>query len=235
MNILIYNEGEHDKHDWMKKVYPAGIHGALKEALESPENNISIVTLDTINEGITPEILAKTDVMLWWGHALHHMVPDAISDMVKEAVQMGMGIIFLHSAHMSKPFRALLGTSCTLNWRDNDRERLWVATPAHPIAQGLPPYIEIEHEEMYGEPFDIPTPDDVVFMGWFAGGEVFRSGVTYHRGYGKVFYFQPGHEEYANYYNPYIVKILQNAVKWAAPVARASVLTCPNPAPAEKQ
>lgn len=111
MNILIYNEGEHDKHDWMKKVYPAGIHGALKEALESPENNISIVTLDTINEGITPEILAKTDVMLWWGMLLHHMVPDAISDMVKEAVQMGMGIIFLHSAHMSKPFRALLGTS----------------------------------------------------------------------------------------------------------------------------
>ncbi len=229
MNIVIYNEGVHDKHDWMKEVYPDGIHGALKDAIQG-QNNITVITLDNVSD-VTRELLANTDVMLWWGHAAHHLVPDEISTVVTEAVQKGMGFIALHSAHMSKPLRQLLGTSCTLKWRDDDSERIWVTAPAHPIAQGLPEYFELPDEEMYGEYFDIPKPDDVVFMGWFNGGEVFRSGVTFTRGLGKIFYFQPGHETYPIYFNPYVKKIINNAVLWAAPIKRIENQDCPNPKP----
>lgn len=229
MNIIIYNEGMHDKQDWMKAIYPEGIHGALKDAIKG-EHNITVITLDNVTD-ITRELLASTDVMLWWGHAAHHLVPDEISTIVTEAVQKGMGFIALHSAHMSKPLRQMLGTSCTLKWRDDDSERIWVTAPAHPIAQGLPEYFELPDEEMYGEYFDIPKPDDVVFMGWFNGGEVFRSGVTFTRGLGKIFYFQPGHEAYPIYFNPYIQKIINNAVEWASPTARLQSQGCPNPKP----
>ena len=229
MNIIIYNEGIHDKQDWMKPIYPDGIHGAIKQGIKG-EHNITVVTLDNITD-ITRELLADTDVMIWWGHAAHHLVPDEISTVVTEAVQKGMGFIALHSAHMSKPLRQLLGTSCTLKWRDDDSERIWVTAPAHPIAQGLPEHFELPEEEMYGEYFDIPKPDDVVFMGWFNGGEVFRSGVTFTRGLGKIFYFQPGHEAYPIYYNENIIKVINNAITWAKPTTRISSQDCPNYAP----
>ena len=166
---------------------------------------------------------------------MHHLVPDHVVDRIQKAVLNGMGFIALHSAHVSKPLIRLLGTSCTLKWRDNDRERVWITSPSHPIAAGLPEYFELPQEEMYGEYFDIPTPDEVVFMGWFAGGELFRSGCTWRRGLGKIFYFQPGHEEYPIYYNEYVVKILKNAVRWAAPSKRIEGFICPNAPLLEKK
>ena len=180
-------------------------------------------------------VVDNTDVLIWWGHMAHDDVPDEVAKKVQEAVLRGMGFIALHSAHLSKPFRLLMGTSCTLRWRDNDRERLWVAAPSHPIAEGLPPYIELAHEEMYGEFFDIPKPDETVLIGWFQGGEVFRSGAVWNRGYGKVFYFQPGHEEYPTYHDPNVQRILLNAVRWAAPKTRRDELSCPCTRPVEKK
>lgn len=56
-----------------------------------------------------------------------------------------------------------------------------------------------------------------MFISWFQGGEVFRSGVTYRRDKGKVFYFRPGHEAFPIYHMPIIQKVLINAVNWAAP------------------
>jgi trehalose utilization protein len=137
---------------------------------------------------------------------------------VKNRVLDGMGFIPLHSAHLCKPFVLLMGTVCRSKWRENDeKERIWVIEPSHPIAEGLPEYIELPQEETYGERFEIPTPDEIVFMSWFSGGEVFRSGCCWKRGLGKVFYFRPGHEEYPTYYREDITKILTNAVRWAAP------------------
>ena len=127
---------------------------------------------------------------------------------------MGMGLIALHSAHLSKILRRLLGTSMTLCWRHDDSERLFCTTPSHPIAKGIPQSFDIPKEEMYGEYFDIPKPDDIIFTGWFAGGAVFRSGCTFTRGYGRIFYFQPGHEEYPVYQMPEIQQIIRNAVRW---------------------
>ncbi|MBS7262873.1 MAG: ThuA domain-containing protein [Eubacteriales bacterium] len=233
MKILIYNEGVHDKEDWVKKVYPKGIHGALAEALSG--HDVTVTTLDDAEEVVTEERLENTDVMLWWGHCAHDKVSDRVARCVADAVRRGMGIIFLHSAHLSKPFRLLMGTSCTLKWRDDDRERLWVAAPSHPIAAGLPEHFELAHEEMYGEFFDIPHPDETVFIGWFAGGEVFRSGVTFTRGAGHIFYFQPGHESFPTYYDVNIVRVIRNAVAWAAPIRRTGPLVCPNTAALEER
>lgn len=237
MNILIFNEGIHDKEENIKAVYPNGIHGALKELMEEEKHNVTVTTLDDVEEVITEELLKDIDVIIWWGHIGHHLVPQTVVDMVVKAVHCGAGFIALHSAHFSRPFKALTGSACTLEWRDDERERLWVAAPYHPITQGLPKKIEIEHEEMYSEPFDIPNPDEIIFIGWFAGGEVFRSGCTFHRGAGKIFYFQPGHEEYPTYFNPHVRQILKNAANWAKRTVYREGIVAPHsltPAEAER-
>ena len=177
-------------------------------------------TFEMPEHGLSEEVLADTDVLIFWSHARQDEFSDEVAERVRQHVLMGMGLLALHSAHFSKVLKKLLGTSMTLKWRHGDRERLWCIDPTHPIAAGIPEQIEIGQEEMYGEYFDIPKPDDVVFAGWFSGGEVFRSGCTFTRGYGKIFYFQPGHEEYPVYYMPQIQKIIKNAVRYLAPVRR---------------
>lgn len=230
IRVVVWNEGRHEKSsEAIRKVYPDGIHGAIRDFLSRDgEIEVRTATLDDPDNGLPEGSLENTDVLIWWGHMAHGDVPDSLAERVQEAVLKGMGLIVLHSGHKSKPFMKLMGTSCSLKWRDDDRERLWCVNPTHPIAAGLPEHFELPREEMYGEFFDIPKPDEVVFLGWFAGGEVFRSGVTFRRGYGKVFYFQPGHEEFPTFHDGNIQRVITNAVKWAAPVKRVDSLDCPN-------
>lgn len=215
LKVTIYNEGLHEKQSKeVAAVYPEGIHGRLKKAL-SDEFEVRTFTLDTVNE-ITEEVLNDTDVMLWWGHMAHGDVPDEVAVRVRDAVHGGMGLVVLHSGHHSKPFKLLMGTKCNLTWRENgDFERVWNIKPGHPITQGIDRFIYLEHEEAYGEPFGIPEPDELVFIGSYEGGEVFRSGCCYRRELGKIFYFQPGHETYPTYYNEEVIKVIKNAVNWA--------------------
>lgn len=232
MNVLIFNEFEHERDPECRAstVYPQGIHTAVAGFLsKEPDINVRTATLDDVSEVITEETLADTDVIIWWGHMRHDEVPDAVAELVQNAVLNGMGAIFLHSAHKSKPFMRLMGTSCSLIWRESDdMERVWVSAPYHPIAAGLDRFFEISADETYGEPFGIPTPDETVFIGWFTGGEVFRSGCTWQRGWGKVFYFQPGHETYPIFYDPNVQRVILNAVRWAAPTRRIEdCMDCP--------
>jgi len=224
-NVLFWNEFRHEKsHKEVQAVYPNGLHAPVVEHLRAQGFNASAATLDEPEHGLTQAVLDKTDVLLWWGHMAHHEVQDAIVDRVQARVLNGMGLIVLHSAHYSKIFKRLMGTSCSLKWRDiGEKERVWVVAPGHPITAGIDNYFEIAHEEMYGEYFDIPQPDETVFVGWFAGGNVFRSGACYNRGKGRVFYFQPGHETYPNYYQPEVLRVITNAVSWAAPRPWATV------------
>ncbi|MDB5562962.1 MAG: PalA, partial [Hyphomicrobiales bacterium] len=176
----------------------------------------STATLQEPEHGLTEAKLAETDVLVWWGHRAHGDVDDAIVERVAKRVWEGMGLIVLHSGHFSKIFKRLMGAPCALSWREaGERERLWVVNPGHPIAKGLPAYFELENEEMYGEPFSVPEPLETVFVSWFQGGEVFRSGLTYRRGAGNVFYFRPGHETYPTYHDKTVGQVLRNAVNWA--------------------
>lgn len=235
MKVIIY--AEHNKFcqsEQCLKHYPKGIHGLLKDLFEKEHHEVKTFTMDNINQ-LDDNDLSECDVMLWWGHTFHSIVNDELVEKVVDKVHCGMGFIALHSSHLAKPFKRLMGTPCTLKWREaNENERLWVINPTHPIAQGLNDFIDIEHEEMYGEPFAIPTPDELVFVGWFKGGNVFRSGCCYQRGYGKVFYFQPGHESYNTYNNKEIQKILINALNWAKPVTKVEKVSCENTQPLEK-
>lgn len=236
IRVTVWNEYRHEKTDeTVSAVYPDGIHMAIAGFLGKMEGFTALTaTLDEPEHGLTDEVLASTDVLMWWGHKAHEEVRDDIVAKVHQRVLDGMGLIVLHSAHASKIFMRLCGATCSLKWRDvGEKERLWVIEPGHPIADGLGEYIELAHEEMYGERFDIPAPDTLVFVSWFAGGEVFRSGCCYHRGRGKVFYFQPGHETFPTYYQPGIQRVIANAVKWCAPVD-GPVSGYSNPAPLEK-
>ncbi|MGB9797796.1 MAG: ThuA domain-containing protein, partial [bacterium] len=220
IRVLVWNEGRHEKLDKrVAEIYPEGIHGAIAKYLRTqPDMEVRTATLDEPEHGLTEEALNNTDVLIWWGHMAHHEVRDDIVERVYKRVLDGMGLIVLHSGHFSKIFRKLMGTTCDLKWREiGEKERIWVVEPGHPIAKGLGEYIELEHTEMYGERFDIPAPDELVFISWFEGGEVFRSGCCFYRGKGKIFYFRPGHETYPIYHNPEVLKVIENAVRWAAP------------------
>lgn len=229
INVTIWNEGRHEKEsESVAKVYPKGIHSCIAEFLGTDEElNVTTATLDDEFNGLPDEVLENTDVLLWWGHMAHDDVPNELVEKIYNRVMRGMGFIALHSAHFSKPFRRLMGTTCSLKWRDGDRERLWCINPSHLIAKGVPENFNIPVEEMYGERFDIPQPDELVFIGWFKGGEVFRSGCCWQRGLGRVFYFQPGHEENPTYYIPEVQLIIKNAVHWASPEKVVPEIECP--------
>lgn len=220
--VTVWNENRHEKKNpLVSEIYPNGIHGAIAAFLTEAGFEAGTAILDEPEHGLTDEVLNNTDVLIWWGHLAHDEVKNEIVQKVQQRVLDGMGLIVLHSGHFSKIFKALMGTSCDLKWREADeKERLWVVAPSHPIAEGIGEYIELEKEEMYGEHFDIPAPDELIFISWFEGGEVFRGGCTFMRGNGKVFYFRPGHETYPTYYNKKIQRVIVNAVKWAQSVDR---------------
>jgi trehalose utilization protein len=216
IKVLVWNEYRHERESAdVAAIYPDGIHGAIARPLGEAGFDVRTGTLDEPGQGLTS--LDWADVLVWWGHIAHDDLADENVDRIQARVLDGMGFVGLHSAHYSRPFRQLMGTSCSLKWREaDDRERLWVVAPDHPIAAGLDEYIELEREEMYGEFFDIPAPETTVFVSWFTGGEVFRSGVTYARGRGRIFYFRPGHETYPTYHHPEIQQVIANGVRWAA-------------------
>src|SRR5262245_46212129 len=220
IRVTVWNEFRHEKdakHP-ASTIYSEGIHGAIAAGLREQGLAVRTATLDEPEHGLTEAVLDETDVLIWWGHKAHAEVSDAIVARMKERVLGGMGLVVLHSGHFSEIFTTLMGTTCNLKWREGgDKERLWVVAPGHPITEGIGEYIELEEEEMYGEHFDIPAPDTLVFVSWFTGGEVFRSGCCYQRGAGKIFYFRPGHESYPTYFNAEVRRVIANACRWAAP------------------
>jgi trehalose utilization protein len=231
IRVTVWGENVHEqKHAAVRELYPQTMHRCIADGLaEAPDISVRCATLQEPEHGLTEDTLAQTDVLTWWGHAAHGQVDDKIVERVQRRVWEGMGLIVLHSGHYSKIFKRLMGTSCSLTWREaGEKERLWVCNPGHPIAAGIDRYFEIPNTEMYGEPFGIPTPDEQVFISWFEGGEVFRSGCTWKRGNGKIFYFRPGHETYPIYYHPTVKLVLKNAVRWARPEGQIWVDSAPN-------
>lgn len=222
ISVTVWGENiQEHKNEAVRKVYPEGMHSALAAALRDAGLEARTATLDQPEHGLPTEVVRETDVLVWWGHTAHEQVSDAVVGRVQAAVLGGMGLLVLHSAHESKIFRALMGTSCSLRWREaDDQEIVWTVNPGHPIAAGIPEAFIIPRHEMYGEYFDIPQPDELIFISSFSGGEVFRSGCCFRRGLGRIFYFSPGHETYPIYYQPDVLRVIANAVRWAAPTGR---------------
>ena len=221
LRVVVWGENWHERFEpHVSEIYPDGMHAAIKSGIEENLGDRAVVTtalLDEPEHGLTEERLAGTDVLTWWGHAAHDEVSDEVVDRVHRHVLAGMGLVVLHSAHWSKIFRRLMGTTCSLRWRSaQDRELVWTVDPTHPIAQGVPHPFEIPQQEMYGEQFDVPTPDDLIFISAFSGGEGFRSGITYRRGNGRIFYFSPGDQDFPVYHHPDVRRVIANGVEWVA-------------------
>lgn len=243
ISVIVWNEFQHERENpAVGAIYPDGLHQTIASALRrtpalpatgAATLEVGTATLDEPEHGLSEARLAACDVLVWWGHKAHDQVDDAVVERVQRRVLEGMGLIVLHSGHFSKIFRRLMGTNCSLKWREADeRERIWVVEPSHPIAAGLGEHFELPAEEMYGERFDIPKPESTVFISWFEGGEVFRSGCCWERGHGRIFYFRPGHEAYPTYHDANVQRVLANAVRWAAP--RVNIVdSCPMSPPLE--
>ncbi len=231
IRVTVWGENVHEqKLAVVREIYPDGMHECIAAGLrEDSALEVRTATLQEPEHGLTQEVLDTTDVLSWWGHCAHGDVADSVVDRVQKRVLEGMGLLVLHSGHYSKIFKRLMGTSCSLTWREaGERERLWVCNPGHPIVQGIGSALELPNTEMYGEPFGIPTPDEQILISWFEGGEVFRSGCTWKRGNGKIFYFRPGHETYPIYHNDGVKRILKNAAHWLAPEGVDWIDACPN-------
>ncbi|MDB5354012.1 MAG: hypothetical protein JWN24_465 [Phycisphaerales bacterium] len=221
IRVTVWGEFRHEKtNPKVAAIYPQGMHEAIAAHLRKSEAlRVSTATLDEPEHGLSAERVGNTDVMIWWGHLAHPEVADAVVDRVHQRVLAGMGLIVLHSGHFSKLFKKLMGTCCQLKWRDEpgEREILWVTRPGHPILQGIDDHFTLPQEEMYGEYFDVPEPLETILISSFAGGEVFRSGMTWTRGAGRIFYFRPGHELFPTYHDKNVLRVIENAVRWAAP------------------
>ena len=234
MKVVVWNENIHEKEiPRVTEIYPGGLHEYIASFLKADDVEVSTSTLDDTDCGLSDDVLKETDVLIWWGHMAHDKVPDEVVERVHRYILSGMGLIVLHSGHHSKIFKKINGTSCNLKWRDGAKERIWTIKPNHPISDGVDETFTLDCEEMYGEPFDIAEPMETIFMGWFNGGEVFRSGCTWVRGNGKIFYFQPGHETNTSFHNKNVQRILKNAIRWACPIRKNIPLECPHTEPLE--
>ncbi|WP_165063190.1 ThuA domain-containing protein [Marisediminicola senii] len=223
VRVVVWGENRHEKVEpHVAEIYPNGMHETIREGIEEnlgASATVTTATLDDPEHGLTEEVLAATDVLVWWGHAAHDEVSDEVVERVHSHVLAGMGLLVLHSGHWSKIFGKLMGTSCTLRWRSEaDREIVWTVDPTHPISRGIPHPFIIPQQEMYGEFFDIPAPDELVFLSTFSGGEVFRSGCTFKRGFGKIFFFSPGDQDFPVYHHSDVRRVIANGVEWARTV-----------------
>jgi trehalose utilization protein len=220
IRVTVWGENRVEREDAdVRRIYPAGMHETIAEAIREhlgERAEVRTATLDEPRHGLADSVLEATDVLTWWGHVAHDDVADEVAAAVQQRVLDGMGLVVLHSGHLSKPFKRLMGTSCNLRWREgDDRELVWTVSPGHPIARGVPAVFAIERQEMYGEFFDVPPPDELVFISSFTGGEVFRSGCCFLRGKGRIFLFSPGHEHYPVYYHPEVRRVIASGVLWA--------------------
>ena len=220
INVVIWNEFRHEKKEpAVAQIYPEGIHACIRDFLKEDDNlNITLAALDDPYQGLPDDLLNNTDVLFWWGHMSHGEVDDRLVEKIRNRVYEGkMGLIVLHSGHHSKVFKSIIGATGNLSWGRDQKEIIWNIMPQHPIAAGIPDHFILQSEELYAEPFYIPQPDQLVFGGWYEDGHIFRSGCCFFRGVGKIFYFQPGHEYCRSFYNPYVQRIIKNAVQWVKP------------------
>jgi len=220
--VVVWSEGTAPKN-----VYPNDINTAIAEGLRASEDmkdwDVVVANLSDPDQGLPDALLAKADVLVWWGHKKHGAVKDDLVNKIEKRVkEEGMGFIALHSAHFSKPNKVLMGTACTFAAYvcDNKETVIKVAAAEHPITQGVAKEFTIENEERYSDPYAVPpaaaTPLGSTHIHKDGVKEESTQGYCWTVGKGRYFYFQSGHETNPIYFQPEIRKIMANAVNWAA-------------------
>lgn len=214
LRVLVWSEGTAPKN-----VYPHDINTAIAEGLRRDQRlDVRTASLSDPEQGLSDDALKQTDVLIWWGHLRHDQVhPDRVAAVVRRVRDEGMGFIATHSAHYSKPLKALLGTNC--GWKggyfeDGSAVDLRVTAPRHPIARGISGF-RIPHTERYEGEFEVPKPDVLIFDGTYeVNGHTAWQGMVWSIGKGRVFYFQPGHESFPIYYQDEVRRVFENAAHW---------------------
>lgn len=218
--VVVWSEGTAPKD-----VYPDDINGAIAAGLRAalPDWEVVTASLNDPDQGISAALLARTDVLIWWGHQRHGDVKDELVARIDKRVrEEGMGFISLHSSHFAKPNKVLMGSPCT--WGayvgDSTTLKVTVSAPQHPIAAGVGDFT-IAHHERYSDPYAVPTAKTIVFEGaaTLKDGkvDVSKQGFCWDVGKGRMFYFQAGHETDPVFMDANIRRIMANAVRWACP------------------
>jgi trehalose utilization protein len=217
--VIVWSEGTAPKN-----VYPQDINTAIAEGLQPLKGwDVATASINETDQGLPEDVLNGASVLIWWGHERHGDVKDElVARIVKRVHDDGMGFIATHSAHYSKALKAILGTPC--GWKggyvdDGSKVELVVKAPGHPIAHGVKNF-ELPHTERYGDPFEVPTPETLIFDGIYTlpngTTQNAQQGMVWTIGKGRVFYFQPGHEGYPIYFQEPIRQIFRNGVQWCA-------------------
>ena len=134
VRVLVWGENRHEQIEpHVADIYPDGMHNTIAAGISEnlgDRGRVTTTTLDEPEHGLTEEVLADLDVLVWWGHAAHGEVADEVVERVHRHVLSGLGLVVLHSGHWSKIFGKLMGTTCTLRWRsEQDRELVWTVEP----------------------------------------------------------------------------------------------------------
>ncbi len=215
--VVVWSEGTAPK-----SVYPHDINAAIAEGLYVLSGwEVSTASITQQDQGLPDDVLGNVDVLIWWGHERHgDVTDDLVARIVARVRDHGMGFIATHSAHYSKPLKALLGTPC--GWKggyedDGSKVEIVVMAHSHPIARGVKDFV-VPHTERYGDPFEAPQPETLIFDGIYTlpngTHQNAQQGMVWRIGKGRVFYFQPGHEGYPIYFQPEIRQVVRNGVRW---------------------
>lgn len=107
IRVTVFNEHNQDREEPVKSIYPEGIHAAIAEAFAGyDEFEVTVATQDMPSHGLTEEVLAATDVLIWWSHIDNADFDETIAERVcYHVVNRGMGFVALHASIFSKPWQ----------------------------------------------------------------------------------------------------------------------------------
>ena len=106
LKVLVWDE----QQEAQKKAYENFLGNHIAEHLKKqPGLALRSVSINESQQGLSDENLEWAEAILWWGHVRHKDVDDAAVGKVIARLKAGKcGLVAIHSAHWSKPFKAAM-------------------------------------------------------------------------------------------------------------------------------